>query len=61
MRSTAVRDGRSCEAAFDIYGAKIVKNGIDKQVEVGKLRVNDISIFFNQSSVWGAVSYGGCQ
>ena len=46
---------------FDIYGAKIVKNGIDKQVEVGKLRVNDISIFFNQSSVWGAVSYGGCQ
>ena len=33
----------------DIYGAKIVENGIDKQVEVGKLRVNDICIFFTRS------------
>ena len=29
----------------DIYGAKIVENGIDKQVEVGKLQVNDICFF----------------
>ena len=29
----------------DIYGAKIVKNGVDKQVEVGKLRVDVICVF----------------
>jgi len=28
-----------------IYGAKIVENGVDKQVEVGKLRVDDICVF----------------
>ena len=32
----------------DIYGAKIVENGVDKQV-VCKLRVNDICIFFTRS------------
>jgi len=46
MRSAAVRDGGGCEAASVRHlGCKIVENGVDKEVDVGKLRVDDICVF----------------
>jgi len=47
MRSAAVRDGGGCEAASvrHLWCKIIVENGVAKQVEVAKLRVDDICVF----------------